>query len=208
MAELNGTKLEKIPIHLQLGDNMIDGAVVKPLTFKQFSDYINEAQAMKQPDAFDARMRRVRLSKQVAYYINGTVVPVTMTDILKLPIGDSRKILAKLDTEEGKSGKIIRDGNGIDNAITYELGTPIETGSGKPPIRELEFFAQTYGDIEDILSADNAIAQTAVMIAKMGKPLGTSLSALPSWAINLITVTDGITISRDILPRFLGSPDE
>ncbi|KRR21361.1 hypothetical protein CQ14_06845 [Bradyrhizobium lablabi] len=205
---LNGAKLEKIPIHFQLGDNLIDGAVVRPLTFQGFVDCIIEAQAMKQPTSFDARMRRVRMIRQVAYHINGTVVPMSMEDVLKLPIPDTRKISAKLDDNEGKAGKIIRDGDGIDQAITYELGTPIPVGAGKEPIRELEFHASTYGDIEDVMAADNPMAQTAKLIETVAKPLGSTLMQLPSWAINQISVADGITISKDILPRFLGSPDE
>jgi hypothetical protein len=63
--------------------------------------------------------------------------------VLRLPLPD-----------EGKAGKIVRDGNRINKAITYELGTPIPQGKDKGPIAELEFLAPTYGDIEDILAAD------------------------------------------------------
>ena len=96
----------------------------------------------------------------------------------------------------------------LPSAIVKVLGTPISTGQGKDPISELEFHAQTYGDIEDVMAAPDGIQQTVKLIALVAKPLGSSLTALPSWAINLITVTDGITIQREILPRFLGSPDE
>lgn len=207
MAELNGTKLEKIPIRFQLGDNIIDGAVIRPMSFQNFADYVSEAVALQEPKTFEAKLRRIRLSKQVSYYINGTVFPVALHDVTQLPIPDARKLLAKIDDGEGKAGRIVRDGDGIDKAITYELGTPIEQGAGKEPIRELEFHASTYGDIEDVMAAPDGIQQTAKLIATIAKPLGTSLTALPSWALNLITVSDGIIISRDILPRFLGSPD-
>ncbi|MBO4228451.1 hypothetical protein [Bradyrhizobium neotropicale] len=193
---------------MQLGDKLIDGASIKPLSFQNFADCIAEAQNMRQPKTFEGRLRRVRMVKQVAYHVNGSTVPVTMEDVLKLPIPDARKIAAKLDADEGKAGKIIRGGDGIDQAITYELGTPIPTGQGKPPIIELEFHARTYGDIEDVMAAPDAIQQTAMLIATIAKPLGSSLTLLPSWALNLITIADGVTISRDVLPRFLGSPDE
>ncbi|MEY9493753.1 hypothetical protein [Bradyrhizobium elkanii] len=205
---VNGTKLEKIPIAFQLGDNVIDGVVIRPMTFQMFVDCISEAQSMKDAKTFEAKLRRLRMVKQVSYYINGSVVPVSMEDVLKLPIPDARKIVAKLDDAEGKAGKIIRDGDGIDQAITYELGTPIPTGQGKPPISELEFHARTYGDIEDVMAAPDSIQQASLLIATLAKPLGTSLTLLPSWAMNLITVADGVTISRDVLPRFLGSPVE
>lgn len=210
MAEqgLNGAKLEKIPIRFQLGDNLIDGAVVKPLSFQTFADCIAEAQSMKAPKTIEARMRRLRLHRQVQYYINGTVYPVGVEDLLGLAIPDARTIIAKLDDNEGKPGKIIRDGDGIDKAITYELGTPIPTGAGKPPIAELEFHAKTYGDIEDVMAADNTIAQAAMLIATIAKPLGSTLTQLPSWALGQITVADGVMISRQVLPHFTGSPDE
>ncbi|MEY9235404.1 hypothetical protein ABIF78_007727 [Bradyrhizobium japonicum] len=207
-GKLNGAKLEKIPIHFQLGDNLIDGAVVRPLTFKAFTDCISEAQAMKEPAAFDARLRRLRMVRQVQYFINGTVVPMSMMDVLQLPIPDTRKIYSRLDVHEGVAGKIIRDGDGIDKAITYELGTPIPTGADKPPITELEFLAKTYGDIEDILSGDSVYHQTVKLLETVAKPLGTSLTALPSWALNLISVADGVVINREILPRFIESPGE
>lgn len=207
-GKLNGAPA-KIPISLQLGDKLIDGAVVKPISFQMLADYMSEAYGMRQPKDFDARLRRVRLAKQVSYYTNGSTVPVSMEEVLRLPIPDARKIIVGINGEnEGKAGKIIRDGNGIDQAITYELGTPIPTGQGKEPIRELEFLAKTYGDIEDVLAADLLIQQTALLISTIAKPLGSSLTLLPSWAMSLISVADGMTINREILPRFAGSPDE
>jgi hypothetical protein len=210
MAEhqLNGTKLEKIPIRFQLGDNVIDGAVVRPLMFQTFAECINDIAAMKAPKTLEGRLRRLRLHRQVAYYINGTVFPVGIDDLTGLPIPDARNLIAKLDENEGQPGKIIRDGDGIDKAITFALGTPISTGQGKASISELEFHANTYGDIEDIMAADTQIAQAQMLIATIAKPLGSTLQQLPSWALAQITVADGVAIQRQVLSRFLGSPDE
>jgi hypothetical protein len=210
--EVNGAKLvekpAKIPIVFQLGEVAIDGAVVQPMSFQQFSDYIGEAQGMRAPKTFEARLRRLRLTKQVQYFVNGTAVPVGTDDVTKLRIVDARALVSKLDEGEGPPGKIIRDGDGIDKSIVYELGTPIPVGPGKPPIKELEFSAQTYGDIEDIMSAPDSIQQTAMLIATIAKPVGHSLQALPSWALGQIKIADGVTISRLVTPHFLGSPDE
>jgi hypothetical protein len=200
--------VEKIPISFSLGEKLIDGASIKPMNFGTFAEYVAEAQGMKQPKSFEGRLRRVRMSKQVAYHINGSTVPVSMEDVLRLPIAAARVISARLEGDEGKPGKIIRDGDGIDTAITYELGTPIPMGQGKEPIKELEFLAKTYGDIEDIMSAPDSIQQAALLIATIAKPLGTSLTALPSWAAAQVSVADGVTIAREILPRFLESPPE
>jgi hypothetical protein len=206
MAELNGIKLEKLPIKFQLGDRVIDGAVVRPMTFQSFSNLVAEAQALKEPEAWLARMRRLRMSKQVQYFANGTMVPVDFNDITKLSIADARSIIARLDDNEGPAGKIIRDGDGVDKAIVYQLGTPIAVQKGDP-IAELEFHASTYGDVEDVLAAENTIQQTVMLIKKLGKPLNSSLTMLPSWGVDAITVADGVFVMGEILPRFLGSPD-
>lgn len=201
---LNG---EKIPITLQLDGRLIDGAVVKPLTFAGFAECITEAQSLREPKTMEGRVRRVRMVRQVTYYTNGAVAPVTASDVLQLPIPSARAITARLDDTEGKAGKIIRPGDGIDTAITYELGTPIAL-QGKDPIRELEFSAKTYGDIEDVLAATDSFQQTSLLIANIAKPLGSTLTVLPSWAVAQITLADGIMIMRGVLPHFLGLPPE
>lgn len=199
---------EKIPIVLQLDEKtLIDGAVVKPVTFSGFTEYLAEASALTAPRTIDAKLRRVRLAKQVTYYANGTVAPISMTDVLKLSIPSARKLSARLDDSQGVAGKLVRDGDGIDKSIVYELGTPIQV-QGKAPIKELEFQAKLYGDIEDVMSAPTPMQQTQLLISMIAKPLGTSLMLLPSWAVDQITVADGVTIMTEVLPRFLGSPTE
>jgi hypothetical protein len=201
-TKLNGSKL---PISFQLGDKLIDGAVVKPLMFVALADCVTTAQTMTQPLSFEARLKRLRMIRQVTYYSGASPIVVSSEDILKLPIPAARVIVARLDDQTGIAGKVIRDGNGIDQAIVYELGTPIPV-QGKEPIRELEFQASTYGDIEDVMAADISLQQTSLLISTIAKPLGFNLSRLPTWALSQITVADGVTISRDVLPRFLESP--
>lgn len=203
------TPADRIKIELILGDRIIDGAVVRPLFFQAFADMLSEVSSLTQPKTFEGKLRRLRMQRQVAYYAGSQQVQLSIEEILKLPIPDARAIGLKLETidADNTAGKIVRDGNGIEQAIVYELGTPISVGQGKTPIKELEFTAKTYGDIEDVLAADNSIQQAVQLITTIAKPLGTSLSLLPSWAINLITVSDGVTISNQVLPRFLESPD-
>src|SRR5262245_18163186 len=101
---------EKIPIVLQLDEKtLIDGAVVKPVTFSGFTEYLAEASALMAPRTIDAKLRRVRLAKQVTYYANGTVAPISMTDVLKLSIPSARKLSARLDDSQGVAGKLVRD---------------------------------------------------------------------------------------------------
>ena len=187
---------------------MIDGAVVKPVTFAAYMDYIAEAQNLTSPKTWEGKVRRVRMTKQVIYYMATAPVQISMTEVLRMPIPAARDIAAKLDENEGKAGKIARAGDGVDKAIIWELGTPIPTGQGKPPISELEFLAKTYGDVEDVLAASTTFHQGLQLITSVAKPLGSSLSALPSWAVNQIMFADGFGIVREVLPHFLGSPPE
>ena len=213
MAEASITKLPAVPEKIALSFSLtkdgalIDGAVIRQLMFLAFTDYVVEAQGMTQGKTFEARLKRVRLARQVTYYAGNSVIPVTLDDVARMPIGVAHKLLDKLDGDIS-SGKIVRKGDGIDQAITFQLGTPIPMGAGKQAISELEFLAQTYGDIEDVLAAPNQIQQTAQLIALIAKPLGSSLSLLPEWAAKQITAADGFAISNDVLPHFLGSADE
>lgn len=195
---------EKIPISFQLGEKLIDSATVKPISFAKFASFIQQAQQLKDKKTFEAKLKRVRMQQQVDYHVNGSVISLEMDDVLKLPIAAVRAINVHLDDDEGKVGKIIREGDGVDKAIGYELGRPIPVGQGKEPIKELEFIAKTYGDIEDVLSATDAIEQAELLIKTIAKPVHSSLTALPSWAVEQISVADGVIIAQKVLPLFLG----
>lgn len=187
---------------------MIDSAIIKPLSLAVFVDCVLDTRSMTAPNSFEAKLRRNRLMRQVTFYMGNIVVPVTPEQLLKMPIPVARTLIDKLDDNEGPAGKIIRKGDGMSEAIVYELGTPISGGQGKPLIRELEFFAQTYGDVEDIMAAGTGLQQALMLVSTIAKPLGTNLQQLPSWAVSQITSTDGLAISNEVLPIFLGSPDE
>ncbi len=79
MAETTTTPTAptKIPLEFQLGDKLIDGATIRPSTYASFADCIAAAHAMTQPAAFSARLLRVRMSRQVAYHVNGSIVQIT-----------------------------------------------------------------------------------------------------------------------------------
>jgi len=186
-APASVTKLEppkqpaKIPISLHLGDRIIDGALIKPITFTTYMGFISDAQAMTQPADWQARVKRVRMVKQVTYFMGPAPITLSSQEVLQLPIRDTLKIQALLDVDEGKLGKIVREGDGIEKAIVYELGTPVTMRSGKEPvvIRELEFFAKTYGDIEDVLAAPTLFHQGLVLLSTVAKPLRARYSRAP-----------------------------
>jgi hypothetical protein len=199
----------KIPITFQLGDRLIDGAAIKPLSFQGFVDCVKEAQVMTQLKTFEARLKRCRLMRQITFYTGNAITQVSLTELLRMPVPVARLLLGRLDDADNTtSGKIIRSGDGIATAITFELGAPIPVGSGKAPIKELEFLATTYGDLEDVMSATNRIEQGLMLISTVAKPLGTSLSQLPSWAVGQISTADGFAISNEVVPLFLESPVE
>src|SRR5262245_1781721 len=87
-------------------------------------------------------------------------------------------------------------------SIVFELGTAIQV-QGKSPIKEVEFVANTYGDVEDVMAAANRIHQALMMLSTLAKPLGSSLSTLPSWAVGQITTSDGFAIANEVVPLFL-----
>lgn len=201
---------EKIPISFQLGERMIDGVVVKSISFPAFVDCVQSTVNMKSPTTFEGKIKRNRLLKQTTFYIGNAATPVGSDDIVRMPIPAARAIFKKMDELENTlpRGKIIREGDGVDKALTFELGTPIPVGAGKAPIKELEFFAKTYGDIEDVLAANSGLAQTLMLVTTIAKPLGTSLSLLPSWAVSQLTLEDGYAIMLDVLPLFIESPED
>lgn len=212
MAESTVVKLpeapEKIPIAFPLGDRTIDSAVVKALSLSAFVDCVMETRNMNTPTSFEAKLRRNRLLRQVVFYIGNTVVQVSSADLLRMPIPVARTLIDKLDDANGPAGKITRKGDGISEAVVFELGTPVSGGQGKPLIRELEFLAQTYGDVEDIMAAGTGLQQALLLVTHIAKPLSGNLQKLPSWAVNQISAADGLAISGEVLPLFLGSPDE
>jgi hypothetical protein len=212
MAEAAVAKLpsapEKLEIAFPLGDKVIDGAVIKPLSLAAFVDCVLDTRTMDTPTSFEAKLRRNRLLKQVVFYVGNAVVPVPSNDLLRMPIPVARKLIDKLDAGDGPAGKIIRKGDGISEAIVYELGTPIPGGQGRSMIKELEFLATTYGDVEDIMAAGTGLQQALLLVTTIAKPLGSAMQQLPSWAVSQISANDGLAISNEVLPFFLGSPDE
>jgi hypothetical protein len=212
MAEATVTKLPDVPGRIQisfpLGDRVIDGAMVKALSLPVFVDCVMETRTMTSPTSFEAKLRRNRLARQVVFYMGSAVVPVTPDELLRMPIPVARVLIDKLDEADAPAGKIVRKGDGISEAIVYALGTPLSGGQGRPQIKELEFLAQTYGDVEDIMAGSTGLQQALLLVTTIAKPLGSNLQQLPSWAVSQITASDGLAISNDVLPFFLGSPDE
>lgn len=110
------------------------------------------------------------------------------------------------ETDEQKAARIatgaaiISDGDGLTSPVLVKLGTPIKGAEGKE-IKELEFLAKTYGDVEKVLAATNELTQTVELIRSVAKPVG--MLTLPSWGMNQFSIADGLFIQQNVLKRFL-----
>lgn len=188
-----------------VADTSVEEIKVKPLSFVELVDLWGRVDPLaKSPEA---SLRRLRIAHQVHFMSKGDRLAISAPDIGQLPRVVAQGILGLLDEDTGERGKLIRPGNGITTPLGYKLGTPIKMSSkgkeGKTEITELEFMAKTYGEVEDVLAAGNELAQTLELLRSVATPVSdTSLTRLPGWALDNITVADGVTIMKDILPHF------
>jgi hypothetical protein len=192
-----------------VGDKAVVSVAIKPLSFVAFSGYMNDARAVKGVTA-DVALRRIRLVRQVTYSdAMGNAIPMDEAEVLRFPVAAARKILNKLDDIVGKPGSLIGNGDGISSVITYKLGTPIPVaGTDKTPIEEIEFLAKNYGDVEAMFIADDPITQTLAMLRTLAKPIHKTLTSMPDWAVNAISIADGVTMAQQVVPRFLEDSEE
>jgi hypothetical protein len=150
---------------------------------------------------FETTFRNIRIIEQVTLYgDDNTSARLTPETLHKLPRPVAMQIIESLGADDGKAGKIISQGDGINTPILYELGTPVIGADGKE-ITELEFIAKTYGDIENVLSETQPLDQALALVTWNAKP--PEMLQLPSWAVDQITLADGITIATEILPAFV-----
>lgn len=205
------SKIE-FPAKFTLGEEGIVAAEVRHLNFSGFVDVARSALALR--DAADMKyevaLQRERLKAQVFFLTEGgKKITVATTDQLTgIPASAARLLIPALSGDAAAAGKVLQDGDGIDKPILYQLGTPIKmTKSGKEiAIPEIEFIARTYGEIEEILAGDTALFQALDLLRTVAKPVSsdTTLTTFPSWAVDQVTLADGLFVAQTILPRFLG----
>jgi hypothetical protein len=187
-----------------IGDDVVVRAEIAPLLFAKFCELarkVNNERVGNQK--YETLMQRERILSQVTFIANSNKkIRLTQEQLFALPASVAKAIIPALSKDEGLVGKIITTGDGISTPILYRFGTPIK-GAGGKDIEEVEFLASTYGDLEDVLSGSSEIYQALDLLTLVAKPVGGSLSALPSWAIDQITLADGVFVSSNILPRFL-----
>lgn len=178
---------------------------VAPLMFSTFVRISEKAlllQSSKRP--LNVLLQRLRMQTQVTFHtVNDQTFKLSDEDLATLPAAVARKIVPLLALDEGGPGELLSDGDGLSAPVHVKLGTPIKAGGDKE-FAELEFLAKTYSDIENILVADQPIFQTFALIEGLANPIDGSIERLPSWAIDQITIADGVFILNNVLPRFLG----
>lgn len=183
----------------------IVSADVSTIKFKQFAAQL--LKAVTRPDKsvdYDIALTRIRMIDQTTLVTEkGEKVKMGDLDLINLPIRVARAIQSSMNLDQGTMGKVLsdKDADGISSPILYQLGDPINLNGGDP-ITELEFLAKTYGDLETVLCEDQPIQQVVELIANVAKPTN-GLMALPSWAVDNVSIADGIKIANDVLPRFL-----
>lgn len=195
---------------IMFGDAEITAIKVLPLNFSSFVKIWSEVAAEvrgKRDASSNAIMQRKRIRLQAQFMAGDKRVAPDDANITQLPIKVAKQIVAALDKGEGVAGELLNDGDGVSVPVHYKLGTPVSmTVNGKKvDISELEFSAKIYGDIEDVLAADGDVPQTLELLRRTAVPVGAdlSLTSLPGWAVDRLTIADGVTVMRSVLPRFL-----
>jgi hypothetical protein len=194
---------------LVFGETKIDAITVAPLRFVALVMLWERTASLTRGSdgSSKAIMQRERIKHQVSFMAKGKRVNPDAGNITQLPITVAKKILPALDIGQGVAGELLNDGDGMNTPVHYKLGTPIvmKQNGTETTISELEFKAEIYGDIEDVLATDGDVPQALALIRKVAMPVGISISlkTLPGWAVDQITTADGVTIMNTVLPRFL-----
>lgn len=180
---------------------------IERMTFSQFSRVCRMADAaavFNKAENNNKFFLREKLKMQLRFHaVDGTIIVPTDDAILQLPRQYAVTVTRATEQTADPIGELLSDGDGIGSPVLYRLGTPIKTSTGD--ISELEFTARTLGDIEDVLAADRRTDQVLELIRTCAKPIGAQegLLALPSWGAEQITLTDGLILMDQVLPRFL-----
>jgi len=193
-----------------IGDKQIAEFNVKPINLTAFTKLAEETNNIGAADNKEWQLhnKRLRMKYQIsAIATDGSAVKLDDLSITQLPRTYGVKLSNMLSEGQGTPGEIISGENdGVSAPILYRLGTPIkmQQNGDEIAITELEFQASTFGQIEDVLAETNPLSQTVSMLSSIAKPVGMeTLQALPSWALDKVTMADGFTISEKVLPRFL-----
>ena len=188
----------------------VGGQPVKSVTFSAigFVDFMRlsrDVRAFSRSDEAMARNTfRARLKHQATLQLaDGKSAPFTDEIITGMPprLGIRLKAVLDAGTASLTQPKMIHKGDGVAESVHIQLANPLKSGNGHE-IKELEFQAKSFGDMEDVIVADDRVAQMTALLA-VARPVDGNLIALPSWAVSQITLIDGLFIMNEVLPCFL-----
>ncbi|BCB20289.1 hypothetical protein [Bosea sp. ANAM02] len=204
------TTLDCSRYSFNLGGQPVQSATVAPIGFAAYVAVTNAAtRAGRSPEAFARNVFRARLKAQVTLQLaSGQTGKLDDEAITALHPRLGLRLKAAIDSSAASAGRAELLGNpdadGITEPIHVKLGDPIK-GAGDAVIDEIEFQAKTLGEMEDVITADDRIGQVLALM-KIGRPVTGSLSALPSWAVDQISMGDGLFLLTEVLGRFLDDP--
>ncbi|MGQ2901735.1 hypothetical protein [Neoaquamicrobium sediminum] len=181
---------------------------VSKIGFKQIAEVA--AVADKGPDSDRTkRLFRERIKRQVrAVTSDGQQIALKDEHIYNIPLPYAMPMRNALDAvlvNTGSKAEILSKGDGLSAPVLVKLGTPLVMGKGDP-ITEIEIKAETLGQLEDAIIAETSQEQ-AMAVLTIAKPVNSTLQALPSWALDQITVSDGVFIMTKVLPSFFGQAE-
>lgn len=189
---------------VKFGDVVIDEITVAPLAFHELAAMWATMTHIRK--GFSKALQRARIAKQTTFKAKGEVVVAKPENLTALPVVVAKSIIAQLDVDQGEGGEVIGDGDGITAPVLYRLGTPIKMkdgGGNDLVIEELEFFAKTFGEVEDVMAANSDVERAMILIRDLAVPVGMpTMQRLPAWAADRITIADGVVISGEIASRF------
>lgn len=163
--------------------------------------------ASKNDSDVQKNLFRERIKRQVkAFDAAGKEIPLSDVAILSMPLPYAMRLKKDINADpvgEMKSCEMLSKGDGMLSPIHIKLGFPLKGSAGKE-IAELEFQAQTLGQLEDFVAAGTDFEKTTALL-KVARPVGEDMTllALPSWALDQIALTDGAWIMENVVPSFL-----
>lgn len=188
-----------------VGEDVVSKIVVNTIGFAGLLALVERVtKAVTDETEYNKAVERARFMEQVEYYAGSKRVTPDVVALLQMPFKLARRIRNAFSEPGVEPGKVVTpDADGISSPILFQLGRPIATDKGN--ITELEFQATTLGDIEDVLYRTNSNEQALALIRSVASPLGqeTTLMSMPDWAVEGISIADGVTIAQKVLPRFL-----
>lgn len=176
-------------------------------------------------EAWTVFWQRARILGQMrAWDAAGARVPFDATDLMLMPVRQGVALASQIDRGIiGAAGDIVRDkktgkpaGDGIEGPLLFKLAKPLSATvrdnnvASDIVIEEIEFFANSFGDVEAIVAADGTpdLLPALMNIAKgliKGTPGNGSSPDVPITPAMLAGVTfpDGDAIVRLVGAAFL-----